>query len=74
MTTTQITAGQLNAVSKLLAGRKCRRTTCREGIEVRGTSRIGAITLLMADIDALGERLGLLLIYVDPAIYDATAR
>lgn len=66
-----VTVGQVRGVSRLL-GRKCRKGSI--GVEVRGTSRIEAIDAVMETVADLGKRLNLLLVYVDPAIYDATGR
>jgi hypothetical protein len=68
-----VTVGQVRGVSRLLA-RKCRTGETGIGIEVRGTSRIEAIDSVVETVQDLSKRLNLLLIYVDPAIYDATGR
>jgi hypothetical protein len=68
------TMNQAKSVSKMLMGRAVRVNSQRDALEVRGTSRMDNIDLMIADIDALAERLELTICYVDPAIYDATAR
>jgi len=66
------TVGQVRGVSEMLRGRRCRASQGGIGIEVRGTSRFEVIDEMIADLRVMSKKLNILLIYVDPAIYDAT--
>jgi hypothetical protein len=68
------TTNQAKSVSRMLMGRAVRVNSQQDGLEVRGTSRRENIDAMMSDVDALAARLGLEINYVDPAIFDATAR
>ena len=66
------TVGQVRGVKEMLMGRQCRASQSGIGIEVRGTSRFEVIDEMIADLRVMSKKLNILLIYVDPAIYDAT--
>lgn len=65
-----ITRAQLNSVRKMLHNRAARISQDRTYIEVRGTTRLANAAAFVADVESLESRLGIVLVVVDPAIYD----
>jgi hypothetical protein len=59
-------------VSGMLDWRPVRVGQGGDHLEVRGTAQLENIDTLMDAVIALGERLDLVICYVDPAIFDAT--